>query len=74
MSSRTKNRHRHVPTARRVLVTTARNFGLFEPRTIKCACCGRVAEESDILTNHCQACADTEARRAHLENETCKHK
>lgn len=31
------SRRRHAPHARRVLVTTARNFGLFEPRTIKCA-------------------------------------
>lgn len=74
MSTRTKNRHKHAPHARRVLVTTARNFGLFAPRTIKCACCDRVAEENDILTNHCQACADNAARQAHMENEACKHK
>lgn len=60
------SRRRHAPHARRVLVTTARNFGLFEPRTIKCACCGRVAEESDILKDMCDRCVQQAERKARL--------
>ena len=68
MSAQALNRRKHAPHARRVLVTTARTFGLLHPRTIQCIGCGRVAEESDILKDTCERCAATEVRKSRATN------
>ena len=42
--------------AQRLLSTTARHFGL-PPKQVLCRGCGRQEAESDVLTQHCAACA-----------------
>lgn len=56
--------------ARRIVTTSLRQ--LQPAPQIICAACGQLKPQSDILANHCHACADAAIRQARKEIEACK--
>ena len=60
------SRRRHGAHVRRVLTTTEQDFGLKQPRVIRCCNCGRVEPESDILKDMCDRCVQQAERKARL--------
>ena len=64
--SATTSRRRQGSHVRRVLTTTAHEYGLQQTRVIRCSSCGRVEPESDILKDTCDRCAQETVRKARL--------